>query len=66
MILHYVSTTQATWNAKFTKNKEGDFIVKADEVMKVQYMLAEGRCNYYNLYFTKNDKWAAVKVPFKG
>jgi len=61
MFLITAMSLEATWAAKFTKTKEGDFSVTADEVMKVQYMLAEGRCNEYH----KNDKWLAVKVPFK-
>jgi len=65
MFLITALSLEATWNAKLTKNTEGDFTVTADEVMKVQYMLGEGRCNHYNLYYNKNDKWAVVKVPFK-
>ena len=39
----------------------------SDEMTSVEYMMTDSAsCYPYNIYYDENDKYAAVKIPFKG
>lgn len=57
---------EAQWSAEFTRTKSGEFMATADEMTSVEYMMTDSAsCYPYNLYYDENDKYAAVKIPFK-